>query len=59
MKRNVIIGAIFGTSVLAATAAVMMQVAGSSATNSRPLAQVTPFTNGLPERNSPVERSRT
>jgi len=42
MKRNVIISATFGISVLAATAAVMMQVAGSSATNSRPLAQVMP-----------------
>src|SRR5256885_1240332 len=42
MKRNLILSAICGTVVLAATAAVIMQVAGPSALSSRPLAQVMP-----------------
>ena len=42
MKRNLIIGAICGAVVLAATAAMMRQVASPSASNSRPLAQVIP-----------------
>lgn len=42
MKRNVIISAICGTLVLAAAAAVVMQVAGPSPANSKPLAQVMP-----------------
>src|SRR3954465_8267285 len=42
MKRKLIIAAVCATLVLAATAAVFLQVVGPSATNSRPLAQVMP-----------------
>src|SRR4051794_2496390 len=42
MKRNMIISALSATLVVAATAAVLMQVAGPSATNSKPLAQIMP-----------------
>ena len=42
MKRNGIISALCGTLVLAATAAVLLQVAAPTATNSKPMAQITP-----------------
>jgi hypothetical protein len=42
MKRNVIISALCGALALAATAAVLMQVAGQSATNAKPMAQIMP-----------------
>src|ERR1051325_8675722 len=42
MKRKLIIAAISATVVVAATAAVFLQVAGPSATDSQPLAQVFP-----------------
>src|SRR4051812_11799391 len=42
MKRKLIIAAVCVTVVLAATAAVFLQVVGPSATNSRPLAQMFP-----------------
>jgi hypothetical protein len=42
MKRKIIFTAICGTLVLAATAAVLLQVAGPSATKSKPMAQIMP-----------------
>jgi hypothetical protein len=42
MRRNVIISAICGALAMAATATVLLQVAGPSAANSKPMAQVMP-----------------
>ena len=42
MKRNVIMSALCGTLALAATAAVLIQVAGPSPTNSKLMAQIMP-----------------